>query len=201
MKTLFLILFLLVGCGVKMESEGDSFHSTPTFPGYIPYNLEDIPTNDADIMVFANELYSIIEDEDVQLDTKTVHFTLGDLSDQGPKVLGQCRIYDNVNVIIISDTFWATAADWKKRNVVYHEMGHCVLGRMTHRTLYYNGPGVYDGGIVPAWPLVSRYLPDSSLNPDYRSDWPLSMMGTKTLTEDQFTKEFDYYVFELIYGD
>ena len=45
-------------------------------------------------------------------------------------VLGQCHYSDEApNIVEIDDEFWARATDLEKEYVVFHELGHCVLGR------------------------------------------------------------------------
>ena len=42
---------------------------------------------------------------------------------------GQCDQRGPSKVIIISEETWANLCDAQKKSVVWHELGHCVLGR------------------------------------------------------------------------
>ncbi|NRB51143.1 MAG: hypothetical protein HRU41_25960 [Saprospiraceae bacterium] len=45
-------------------------------------------------------------------------------------VLGQCHYSEQApNIVEVDDEFWARASDLEKEYVVFHELGHCVLGR------------------------------------------------------------------------
>ncbi|MBX2871187.1 MAG: hypothetical protein KTR30_03780 [Saprospiraceae bacterium] len=45
-------------------------------------------------------------------------------------VLGQCHYSDQApNIVEVDDQFWARATDLEKEYVVFHELGHCVLGK------------------------------------------------------------------------
>lgn len=45
-------------------------------------------------------------------------------------VLGQCHYSEQApNIVEVDDEFWAGASDLEKEYVVFHELGHCVLGR------------------------------------------------------------------------
>lgn len=45
-------------------------------------------------------------------------------------VLGQCHYSEQApNIVEVDDEFWASATDLEKEYVVFHELGHCVLGR------------------------------------------------------------------------
>lgn len=45
-------------------------------------------------------------------------------------VLGQCHYSEQApNIVEIDNQFWARATDLEKEYVVFHELGHCVLGR------------------------------------------------------------------------
>lgn len=45
-------------------------------------------------------------------------------------VLGQCHYSEQApNIVEVDNAFWASATDLEKEYVVFHELGHCVLGR------------------------------------------------------------------------
>jgi hypothetical protein len=44
--------------------------------------------------------------------------------------LGQCKSYsDGSQTVVIDDNYWQRADDYEKEYIVFHELGHCVLGR------------------------------------------------------------------------
>lgn len=43
--------------------------------------------------------------------------------------IGQCLVYDNgVRAIQIDKTYWASANDNQKEQLMFHELGHCAMG-------------------------------------------------------------------------
>ncbi len=45
-------------------------------------------------------------------------------------VLGQCHYSEQApNIVEVDNQFWDRASDMEKEYVVFHELGHCVLGR------------------------------------------------------------------------
>jgi hypothetical protein len=65
---------------------------------------------------------------------------------------GRCTTYTNATpIILISASYWATATDQGKEVIIFHEMGHCILGRV-HRndlngTLVPNSVMYYSAGV------------------------------------------------------
>ncbi len=154
--------------------------------------------NDEEILVYSKELEEIILETETSTLGKTVYYQFGDLSKEKEKTIGKCFVYPNANLVVIDRNFFDANGDWNRRSLVWHEMGHCLLGR-AHRALYYQGPNSsYDGGYKPAWPLVAHYLGDGSVNPDYRGDWPLSLMNNTIVKEAKFKVEYEYYLRELL---
>lgn len=44
--------------------------------------------------------------------------------------LGQCKSYaDGSKTVVIDQFYWRTASDEERQYVVFHELGHCALGR------------------------------------------------------------------------
>lgn len=168
----------------------------------LPPNQQELNGNlkvqDPSIEVYVNEFNSYVSTYGSSVLNKGIYYNFSDLSTLPGHVLGECVSYKNDNIVLIDPTFWATATNWDRRSVVFHELGHCILGR-GHRTLYFQGPTLYyDGGYKPAWPLVNRYLDDGiTLNPNYRGDWPLSLMHRSIVRQARFQLEESYYLTEL----
>lgn len=158
----------------------------------------NLKVQDQSIEVYVNEFNSYVSSYGTTVINKGIYYNFGDLSSLPGHVLGKCVSYKNDNIVFIDPTFWASASDWDRRSVVFHELGHCILGR-SHRTFYYQGPTLhYDGGYKPAWPLVGKYLSDGqTLNPNYRGDWPISLMHRSVVRQARFQVEESYYLTEL----
>lgn len=43
--------------------------------------------------------------------------------------VGYCETGDNVWQVVVDTSFWNFADDYEKEELVYHELGHCLLGR------------------------------------------------------------------------
>lgn len=193
-----LLLLVVVGCGVQ---QNDIYDKTPVIV-FRPENApENLTTSEADIEIFADELEDIANNEGMEFPTKEVVYVFEDLTSVNQYTIGNCTVYADKNVIRIDIEYWANANDWNKRVLVWHEMGHCVLGR-GHRNLWFQTAlGTYDGGIVPSWPNESTYLPDGTTpNPNYRGNWALSLMSTYAVSGDKLELEYDYYVHELLHN-
>lgn len=208
MRTNCLVISLsalfLFSCKPSNQYDTDNIYPIPAIP--TSYSMIEIQENlkvqDNDIQPYVDEFVTHANDFGTSLLNKGLYYKLSDLSSDAGRVLGKCVAYKNDNILYIDQTFWSTASVWDKRSVIYHELGHCALGR-GHRTLYYQGPNVfYDGGYKPAWPMVSRYLSDgTTLNPNNRSDWPLSLMHRSIVRQARFEPEFNYYLTELFTED
>jgi hypothetical protein len=61
-----------------------------------------------------------------------VPITFGDTTVAGSDVVGLCYLSGSPRVLIDEDA-WNTSSSPKREVVVFHELGHCVLGRQ-HRT-------------------------------------------------------------------
>ena len=45
-------------------------------------------------------------------------------------ILGQCRVNSNLpDVVAIDEGYWNTSDEMEREFIVFHELGHCVLGR------------------------------------------------------------------------
>ena len=65
---------------------------------------------------------------DVEYATSQVEARIGDIVE--PNVIGQCRWSSNHSHSITLDRqYWTHANDLQREFLVFHELGHCVLGR------------------------------------------------------------------------
>ena len=65
---------------------------------------------------------------DVEYATSQVDAHIGDISE--PNVIGQCSWSQNhPHSITLDEQYWRTANDLQREFLVFHELGHCVLGR------------------------------------------------------------------------
>ena len=99
----------------------------------------------------------------------TVDVVLGDLPGS---IIGLCDPRGKVHVVTVSREFWKKATNLQKEELMYHELGHCVLGK-PHKEGY-----VLDGG----------YL------------MPASIMKCCGLLGKDYAKYRDYYLWELFEG-
>lgn len=56
----------------------------------------------------------------------------GDVKAQGGETnaAGVCNVGPNGGTITLDSTYWNRVGDWSKKILLYHELGHCVLGRV-----------------------------------------------------------------------
>ncbi len=107
MKKYWIFLFILCSC----RNENSDNH----IPNALSIHIENFQL-EAEIRGFS---YQIHED---------VTFEFGNLEQEG--AAGQCQYHSNqTNLIIIDENFWQRASNNLREMVVFHELGHCVLGR------------------------------------------------------------------------
>jgi hypothetical protein len=76
------------------------------------------------------------------VDTDSVQYSFQSLGQEnGEQEIGDCQMNsDGSNPTVIIDTnSWASFSDTQKEMLVYHELGHCVLGRV-HDSSYWAVP-------------------------------------------------------------
>ena len=137
MEKIFIsILILLAGCKVQ---SGFDFPQPELAPYSSNNNISDsLKKNDPSIDIYQNEFLALADSYNSSLINKTVFSVQKDFRGHGWSILGQCLIYDDANLIVVDSSFWKTASDFNRRSLVFHELGHCLLGR-GHRTIYYQG--------------------------------------------------------------
>ena len=107
---------------------------------------------------FVNEAES--HDMDISLDYIDIGAYLANIEQRG--TLGQCKSYsDGSKKVIIDQPFWDNASDLEREYVVFHELGHCILGRDHNDTKDSNGKCVSimqsgDGGCDGIYNLQNR---------------------------------------------
>lgn len=126
LKYLILLTFLLTGCGPKLEL-GD-------FKSYVT----------------SFEAESLIRGQSIHITNLKIQF--GFLPSN---LLGLCNVNNLATPLItINPDLWTNMDDTQKEQVVYHELGHCVLHRVHNNSL---GPidktRLYDS-LMDAQPLL-----------------------------------------------
>jgi len=67
-------------------------------------------------------------DMDISLDQIDIGAYVANIEQRG--TLGQCKSYsDGSKQIVIDQSFWNSASELEREYVVFHELGHCLLGR------------------------------------------------------------------------
>ncbi len=65
---------------------------------------------------------------DVEYPTSQVDAHIGNITE--PNVIGQCsRSESSQHAITIDQRYWRSANDLQREYLIFHELGHCVLGR------------------------------------------------------------------------
>jgi len=56
--------------------------------------------------------------------------SLADLNESGwMGIRGVCKIENSTRTLVVNINFWNSASDAEKEMHIFHELGHCVLGR------------------------------------------------------------------------
>jgi len=69
-----------------------------------------------------------------------------------PNIAGQCTHNSNEpNVVTIDRNFWSGYNDLEKEYLVFHELGHCYLGREHLEAINFNGTcfSIMNSGTIP----------------------------------------------------
>lgn len=184
MKTILLLAtVVLTSCKPKAAFEYDN----PSLDMAIPDDSisEFSKTSIAEVDFYKDEFVNLASTYNYTVIKKTLYSAKKDLRNLPGHILGQCITFDDANLIVVDKTFWATASDFNKRSLIFHELGHCLLGR-GHRTLYYQGPYLnYGSRMAPYWDYVTH------------PNWPISLMHRSLVTDAKFKGEYDYYIQEL----
>ncbi len=96
---------LMTACGREKKVEID-----PQFSGYV-------------------EGFKTASGNTVTIDDLIIQF--GDT--ENPRARGICRVADDSTpTIIVNQTTWEAISEAEREELIFHEMGHCVLGRKHH---------------------------------------------------------------------
>lgn len=199
MKKLLFICIICASCKPSNKYSTESLYPTPTIAAAISTILPvSEQVQEAVLQPFFDDYHNLKAANFLSND-RIVYYKLKDLSVYG-SVLGRCETYDNANIVYIDPVFFAGANNLDIHSVVYHEMGHCDLGRI-HRTLYWQGTfASYDGNMIPNWGNQLQYLADGvTANPNFRGNWPLSLMHRSIVRSAKFSVEYNYYIQELFH--
>lgn len=156
MKHLLLILILgFMGCGKQYQDE--------QFGQFVDQFVQDAAARGVQI----------------QVNTQIIFGNPASIAGEAD-VIGVCLYAPDQGRIIIDRSFWNSAPDEYRKMVIYHELGHCVLGREHNplTELVVNG----------TW---RAELPMSIMNPSAPSDGEIEAGGPgyeKTLIDELFSK-------------
>jgi hypothetical protein len=184
MKNAYIVFFLLI-TGCKLQKGLDSPAPELTYDPPTNQIADYLKSNDPSMDIYQNEFIALADDYNSTMFNKPIYSIQKNLIGRGLSILGQCLVYDDANLIVVDSTFWANASDFNRRSVIFHELGHCLLGR-PHKTIFYQGLYKnYGSTISPDWDFMTH------------PNWPLSLMHNTYVKQDQLKSEFDYYIREL----
>ena len=93
------------------------------------------------------EMASKISGKNIVVSSLDISFVPG--GSMGGNLIGLC-ILKGIETprILIDKAFWDNASQWDRRELMFHELGHCVLNKRQHSTgimsQYHLGPSVYN---------------------------------------------------------
>lgn len=70
--------------------------------------------------------------------TDNLVITFGDTSPGGPTAVGFCRMGGYTPRVTIDKTFWDKSNEDMRYELIYHELGHCILGREHNNAVLVN---------------------------------------------------------------
>jgi len=76
------------------------------------------------------------------IDLAHLDISFGDTQSAGPEVIGLCYTYESSEDkdIVINKEFWNDATELQRKELMFHEMGHCLLD-LDHDDSIVNPPG------------------------------------------------------------
>ncbi len=132
---LAIILILLVGCAEDEDPvtaiEEEPEEQTP---------IQAYNNVDRELWIYYDRFEKEAAERGIQIDLRRERITgeISELHEDG--VAGQCN-YSSFfpNEIIVDKAFWDRANDRSREFVVFHELGHCSLGREHREASFSNG--------------------------------------------------------------
>lgn len=118
-KTLYSMLYLMTFINLLLAAN--------TSCGQPPYQ-------DARVMVYVHEFEKLY---DVKADSLNIRLVKGDLLPNDPGVVGLCVM--NADKVFFREDFFGIADYTVKKLLVFHELGHCLLGREHKDDIYPDG--------------------------------------------------------------
>jgi hypothetical protein len=94
------------------------------------------------------------------------------VKEKGYIVIGYCELTKEGPKIAVNQSWWKSADDTQRELLIFHELGHCLLGR-DHR----DGTDYGMGGDL------------------------VSIMNWAIPSEEMYLRHYDYYIWELFYVD
>lgn len=121
--TLFLSIFIVFGCGIPLPIGRD----VQMAGGVRLYHATD-----SSFASFTQEFELrgryFYNDQTFSIGDIPINF--GDNDIENPDFKGVCRTYaDGSKEILIRKSWWNTVSDTFKESLIFHELGHCRLGR------------------------------------------------------------------------
>lgn len=137
---LLCVMLLIIGCGkndVKITSPEINYSVDPELESYV------------------EEFYQKAEELGISVHTNIqMSFKSGDLRpEQAGYQVGLCTRYPTGGIIFISREFFDGTIETRRRSLILHELGHCVLNR-NHRSSTMTIPYAMGVDIFPAISLM-----------------------------------------------
>lgn len=131
-KLIFLFIsFSLASCGEIIETDLNFKDSS-----YVSSFTTSDPQFDKYKRSFEEDYY--VETGQV-ISTEAIHINLKDKVDDKNSYVGICIIWPGGQDIIIKEAYWKTLSEFSRKAIVYHELGHCALGRTHDNSLDEDG--------------------------------------------------------------
>lgn len=130
----FLSLFLLSACNLE-NSIGDNIDNPE-----VNEDSKEYPLAEQRLWIHFENFEKAALARNIILDLEELEITgsISDIPEDG--VAGTCRYGSHVHHVTIDQAYWNSVSELQREMVVFHELGHCVLG-IGHREAD-NGEGI-----------------------------------------------------------
>lgn len=91
---------------------------------------------------YVNEFSQYAKKYNKVIDTSNLSIEFGETKEEGEDVVGLCYTYENSKdkEIVLDKEFWDSTNEIKRKELLFHELGHCILDKRHDKTII-NPPG------------------------------------------------------------
>lgn len=108
--------------------------------GFVACSADETDTIDPELLTYFERFESEANARNIIIDFDKLGISGQIVSIRGSTIVGQCVTNDDgPDRILIEQDYWKNLSDLQREFLVFHELGHCALGRIHNDEKYLNG--------------------------------------------------------------